>query len=126
MNIVTIGGNALIPTNGRGTIEEQIVVATEAMAGVADMIDAGERVIQRREQTDDLEVGLLLQGVQRPRAVLPRAPGEQYPGRAHALASCSRAASLPVRSNPHSSGLPSQHSVVRNSTRPRMPPTATA
>lgn len=45
MNVVTVGGNALLPTTGRGTIEEQISVATAAMSGVADMIGAGERVI---------------------------------------------------------------------------------
>jgi len=45
VNVVTVGGNALLPTTGRGTIEEQISIATAAMSGVADMIGAGERVI---------------------------------------------------------------------------------
>jgi len=45
MNVVTIGGNALLPNTGRGTIEEQIAVATLAMSAVADMIGGGERVI---------------------------------------------------------------------------------
>ncbi len=45
MNVVTLGGNALLPAGGRGTIEEQIEVATLAMSGVADLIEAGERVV---------------------------------------------------------------------------------
>lgn len=45
MNVVTIGGNALLPATGRGTIEEQIAIATTAMAGVADMIASGEHVV---------------------------------------------------------------------------------
>ncbi len=45
MNVVTLGGNAILPAKGRGTIEEQIRVAAEAMAGVADLIAAGEEVV---------------------------------------------------------------------------------
>ena len=43
--IVTLGGNALIPGQGKGTIEEQFAVATQAMAGVADLIAAGQNVV---------------------------------------------------------------------------------
>jgi carbamate kinase len=45
MNVVTLGGNALLPASGTGTIQEQIEVATSAMAGVADLIAAGEAVV---------------------------------------------------------------------------------
>lgn len=45
MDVVTLGGNALIPDSGSGSIEEQIKVATVAMSGVADLIASGGRVI---------------------------------------------------------------------------------
>jgi carbamate kinase len=46
MNVVTLGGNALLPVQGRGTFEEQFVVATRAMEGVADLImHANEEVV---------------------------------------------------------------------------------
>ncbi len=45
MNVVTLGGNAILPAKGKGTIEEQIRVAAEARAGVADLIAAGEEVV---------------------------------------------------------------------------------
>jgi len=45
MIVVTLGGNAILPGHGKGTIEEQFAVAIQAMAGVADVIAAGERVV---------------------------------------------------------------------------------
>ena len=45
MNVVTLGGNAILSASGHGTIQEQIEVATHAMAGVADLIAAGEPVV---------------------------------------------------------------------------------
>ena len=46
MNVVTLGGNALLPEQGKGTFEEQFVVATRAMEGVADLIaHANEEVV---------------------------------------------------------------------------------
>lgn len=45
MNVITLGGNALVTGKGAGTIQEQVEVATRAMAGVADLIASGERVV---------------------------------------------------------------------------------
>jgi len=45
MNVVTLGGNAILTASGHGTIEEQRAVAARAMAGVADLIAAGEPVV---------------------------------------------------------------------------------
>ena len=45
MNVVTLGGNALVSGSGAGTIREQVEVATRAMGGVADLIAAGEPVV---------------------------------------------------------------------------------
>jgi carbamate kinase len=45
MNVVTLGGNAILTGTGVGTIQEQAEVATRAMSGVADLIAAGERVV---------------------------------------------------------------------------------
>jgi carbamate kinase len=45
MIVVTLGGNALLPGTGRGTIEEQIEVARTAMQGVADIVASGVSVV---------------------------------------------------------------------------------
>ncbi len=45
MNVVTLGGNAILPGNGVGTIQEQAAVVRRAMSGVAELIAAGERVV---------------------------------------------------------------------------------
>ena len=45
MNVVTLGGNALLPGKSKGTIAEQIAVAVRAMSGVAELIEAGEDVV---------------------------------------------------------------------------------
>lgn len=45
MNVVTLGGNAILPASGSGTIGEQRLVAQHAMAGVAELIAHGERVV---------------------------------------------------------------------------------
>jgi len=46
MNVVTLGGNALLPEQGKGTFEEQFVVASRAMEGVAELIaHANEEVV---------------------------------------------------------------------------------
>ncbi|MFN8176987.1 MAG: carbamate kinase [bacterium] len=45
MNVVTLGGNALLPSKGSGTITEQIEVAIRAMSGVAELIASGEDVV---------------------------------------------------------------------------------
>jgi len=46
MNVVTLGGNALLPGQGKGTFEEQFVVASRAMDGVAELIThANEEVV---------------------------------------------------------------------------------
>jgi carbamate kinase len=45
MIVVTLGGNALLPGTGRGTIEEQISVARVAMVGVADLVSSGIPVV---------------------------------------------------------------------------------
>jgi carbamate kinase len=45
MIVVTLGGNAILPPTGAGTIEEQIAITTQAMSAVADLIASGERVV---------------------------------------------------------------------------------
>ncbi len=45
MIVVTLGGNALLPGTGRGTIDEQIEVARTAMQGVADLVASGIAVV---------------------------------------------------------------------------------
>ena len=45
MNVITLGGNAILPASGSGTIREQREVATRAMSGVAELIVAGESVV---------------------------------------------------------------------------------
>lgn len=45
MNVVTLGGNALLPGKGKGTIAEQFAVAVRAMSGVGELIAAGEDVV---------------------------------------------------------------------------------
>jgi carbamate kinase len=45
MNIVTLGGNAILPAPGKATFEDQIHVAATAMSGVADLIEAGNDVV---------------------------------------------------------------------------------
>ena len=45
MIVITLGGNAILPGNGRGTIQEQIAVAQRAMTGVADLIAADRPVV---------------------------------------------------------------------------------
>jgi carbamate kinase len=45
MIVVTLGGNAIVPGHGKGTIEEQIAVTRRAMSGVAALIERGVPVI---------------------------------------------------------------------------------
>jgi carbamate kinase len=45
MIVITLGGNAILPGHGKGTIQEQFAVATEAMAGVAEVIASGQPVV---------------------------------------------------------------------------------
>ena len=45
IDVVALGGNAIIPSGGTGTIEEQRDVTTRSMEQVADLILAGRKVI---------------------------------------------------------------------------------
>jgi carbamate kinase len=45
VDCIAFGGNAIIPTNGSGTIEEQRRVTTTSMRQVADLIVSGRNVI---------------------------------------------------------------------------------
>ncbi len=45
IDVVALGGNAIIPTGGTGTIEEQREVTTRSMEHVADLIQSGRKVI---------------------------------------------------------------------------------
>jgi carbamate kinase len=45
IDVVALGGNAIIPSGGTGTIEEQREVTTGSMEHVADLIESGRRVI---------------------------------------------------------------------------------
>jgi carbamate kinase len=45
IDVVALGGNAIIPAQGDGTIEEQRAVTTETMKQVADLIASGRKII---------------------------------------------------------------------------------
>lgn len=45
IDVVALGGNALIPAGGEGTIEEQRSVTAVSMEQVADLIESGRKVI---------------------------------------------------------------------------------
>jgi carbamate kinase len=46
MNVITLGGNALLPERGTGTFEEQFLIASRAMEGVAELVaHANEEVV---------------------------------------------------------------------------------
>lgn len=45
IDCIALGGNAIIPTNGSGTIEEQREVTSTSMRQVADLIVSGRKVI---------------------------------------------------------------------------------
>ena len=45
IDVVALGGNAIIPSGGTGTIEEQRDVTTRSMEHVADLIQSGRKVI---------------------------------------------------------------------------------
>ncbi|MCK4548970.1 MAG: carbamate kinase [Candidatus Krumholzibacteria bacterium] len=45
IDVVALGGNAIIPSDGTGTIEEQRDVTTRSMEHVADLVQAGRKVI---------------------------------------------------------------------------------
>jgi carbamate kinase len=45
VDIVTLGGNAILPGAGRGTFQAQMEAARPAMSGVADLIVAGREVV---------------------------------------------------------------------------------
>ncbi len=45
IDVVALGGNAIIPSGGTGTIEEQREVTASSMEHVADLIESGRRVI---------------------------------------------------------------------------------
>ena len=45
IDVVALGGNAIIPSGGTGTIEEQRDVTTRSMEHVADLIESGRKVI---------------------------------------------------------------------------------
>ena len=45
IDVVALGGNAIIPAGGKGTIEEQRAITTETMSQVADLIISGRKVI---------------------------------------------------------------------------------
>jgi carbamate kinase len=45
IDVVALGGNAIIPSGGSGTIEEQREVTTRSMEHVADLIESGRKVI---------------------------------------------------------------------------------
>ena len=45
MNVIALGGNAIFPSSGNGTIEEQIATVRVAMRDVADLIADRESVI---------------------------------------------------------------------------------
>lgn len=45
MIVVTLGGNAILPGKGRGTIDEQFEVVRVAMRGVAELVAAGVPVV---------------------------------------------------------------------------------
>jgi carbamate kinase len=45
IDVIAIGGNAIIPTNGSGTIEAQRTLTSTSMRQVADLIASGRKVI---------------------------------------------------------------------------------
>lgn len=45
MNVITLGGNAILPSSGKGTIHEQREVARHAMSGVAELIVHGQPAV---------------------------------------------------------------------------------
>jgi len=45
LDVIAVGGNAIIPTNGSGTIEAQRKLTTTSMHQVADLIVSGRKVI---------------------------------------------------------------------------------
>ncbi|HEY5133834.1 MAG TPA: carbamate kinase, partial [Candidatus Krumholzibacteriaceae bacterium] len=45
IDVIAIGGNAIIPTNGSGTIEAQRILTSTSMRQVADLIVSGRKVI---------------------------------------------------------------------------------
>ena len=45
IDVVALGGNAILPSEGSGTIEEQREVTTRSMEQVADLIESGRNVI---------------------------------------------------------------------------------
>lgn len=45
LDVIALGGNAIIPTKGTGTIEEQRALTNESMRQVADLVASGRKVI---------------------------------------------------------------------------------
>ncbi len=45
IDVIALGGNAIIPTKGTGTIEEQRILTDTSMRQVAELISAGRKVI---------------------------------------------------------------------------------
>ena len=45
IDVIAVGGNAIIPTNGSGTIEAQRILTSTSMRQVADLIVSGRKVI---------------------------------------------------------------------------------
>jgi carbamate kinase len=45
IDVVALGGNAIVPTNGSGTIEEQRMLTATSMAQVAELILSGRKVL---------------------------------------------------------------------------------
>jgi carbamate kinase len=45
MIVIALGGNAILPSKGRGTIQEQMAVARGAMSEVAELIGVGHRIV---------------------------------------------------------------------------------
>jgi carbamate kinase len=72
MNIITLGGNAIVTGNGTGTIQEQMAIATRAMAGVADLIATGEHVVL--SHGNGPIVGNIVERNEAARALIPPMP----------------------------------------------------
>ena len=45
MIVIALGGNAILPSKGKGTIQEQMAVARGTMRQVAGLIGSGHRVV---------------------------------------------------------------------------------
>lgn len=45
LDVVALGGNAILPVGKTGTIREQVAITTSAMGQIADLIEAGRRVV---------------------------------------------------------------------------------